>query len=119
MWSARCAPAPPGTFRTAAAEELPIAIGVVLKGGRYLHPALASEVLVQLAAPDSDPVSALSDRELQVLRMIGAGKSVKQISNELSLSEKTISTYRTRLLTKLGLEGTSELMRFAIDRRLA
>lgn len=105
--------------KTAAAEELPTAIRVVLDGHRYLQPALASDIVAELAGPVADPVSALSDRELQVLRMIGAGKSVKQISNELSLSEKTISTYRTRLLAKLGFARTAELMRFAIERGLA
>ncbi len=104
--------------KQSAADELPTAIGSVLAGDRYVDPLLVPDMVAQLGRPD-DGVAILSDRELQVLRLIGSGKSVKQISGELSLSEKTVSTYRTRLLKKLGLQGTAELIRYAVERHLA
>ena len=62
---------------------------------------------------------ALSGRELKVTRLIGFGKSVKEIADGLALSEKTISTYRTRILTKLKLKSTAELMRYALKNHIA
>jgi DNA-binding NarL/FixJ family response regulator len=61
---------------------------------------------------------SLSDRELQVLRMLGSGKTVKEIGHELSLSEKTISTYRARILEKMNLRTTADLIRYAIHSEL-
>ena len=60
----------------------------------------------------------LSDRELEVLRLLGQGKSVSVIAEELRLSVKTISTYRARILEKLSCESTGELIRYAIEARL-
>src|SRR5947199_240210 len=60
----------------------------------------------------------LSDREFQVLRMIGSGKAVKDIADELSLSVKTVSTYRSRILEKTGMKTTAELIRFALRSQL-
>lgn len=60
----------------------------------------------------------LSDREFQVLRMIASGKSVKEIAEELSLSVKTVSTYRARVLEKMGMKTTVELIRYALKARL-
>jgi PAS domain S-box-containing protein len=62
---------------------------------------------------------ALSGRELEVTRLIGFGRTVKEIAAGLALSEKTVSTYRTRILTKLNLKSTAELMRYALKNRLA
>jgi DNA-binding NarL/FixJ family response regulator len=61
----------------------------------------------------------LSDREHEVLGLIGAGKSVGEIATELSLSPKTVSTYRTRILQKLGLRTSAELIRYALQHQLA
>ena len=61
---------------------------------------------------------ALSDREYQVMCMIASGKTVKEIGEELSLSVKTVSTYRSRILDKMRLKGNAELTRYAIDNRL-
>jgi DNA-binding NarL/FixJ family response regulator len=106
--------------KTAAADELPTAIRTALSGGTHVNSAVGAELAAAVAGKRTEaPHAALSDRELQVLRMIGAGKSVKQIAAELALSEKTISTYRTRLLDKLVLENTAELIRYAIERGLA
>jgi len=73
------------------------------------------------AAGPGDRVAAhevLSDREYQVLRMLGSGRTVSEIAAELGLSVKTVSTYRVRVLEKLGMRTTAELMRYAIERRL-
>jgi DNA-binding CsgD family transcriptional regulator len=60
----------------------------------------------------------LSDREFQVLRMIASGKSVKEIADEISLSIKTVSTYRTRILEKTGMKTTADLIRYALQTQL-
>lgn len=104
--------------KSAASEELPGAVRTLLAGKIHVDAARAGEVVAHLVGGSDDVVSSLSDRELQVLRMIGVGRSVKQISIELALSEKTVSTYRTRLLKKLGLEGTGDLIRYAVEHGL-
>jgi len=68
-----------------------------------------------------DPIGSperLSDRELQVLCMIGGGKALNQIAEEIHLSVNTVRTYRTRILEKIGVKGTSELIHYAITHRL-
>ena len=100
-----------------AADELVAAVRKVLGGGRYVSAAVAEKLAGRVAAgddPGAPPHALLSDRELQILRLVGAGKSVKEIGADLALSEKTVSTYRTRVLEKLGLRTTAELIRYAI-----
>jgi two-component system invasion response regulator UvrY len=97
-----------------AEEELLAAVEKILSGGKYVTAALAEVLAGAVGGASARPHEELSDREFQVLRMIGAGRTVKQIGTELHLSEKTISTYRTRMLEKLKLETTSELVRYAI-----
>lgn len=98
------------------ASELVIgALDKVLKGGTYISAALAEE----LAQRITDPVAkssheTLSDREYQIMSALAAGKTVKEVSFELGLSVKTVSTYRTRLLRKLKLSTTAELIRYAL-----
>jgi len=105
--------------KNTAAEVVPNAIRKVLAGGIYVSNALAEDLAQSLAGPSSKtPQENLSDREFQVLRLIGGGKSVKEIAFELSLSVKTVSTYRTRLLHKLNLSGTAELIRYALKEGL-
>jgi DNA-binding NarL/FixJ family response regulator len=101
--------------KQSAPEELVRAAVKALQGGKYVSAALAEHMADQLSASDRRPAhSALSDRELQVLRMLALGKTVKSVAAELSLSAKTISTYRTRLLEKLSLRTTAELIRYAL-----
>jgi len=69
-------------------------------------------------AQQTAPHETLSDREYQILCLIGAGVTVRQIADQLSLSIKTVSTYRTRLLRKMNLETNAELMRYALDNQL-
>jgi DNA-binding NarL/FixJ family response regulator len=103
--------------KDSAPTELVNAIEEVRRGRRYLgarRPAWAQ-------APDRSadlPHDALSDREYQVLRMLGSGKTVSEIAGVLSLSVKTVSTYRIRLLEKLQMHSNAELMRYAIENGL-
>jgi DNA-binding NarL/FixJ family response regulator len=91
----------------------------VLSGGRYVSVTLAERLAYDLRLGSDAPVQELlSDREFQVLRMIGSGKTVKDIADELSLSAKTVSTYRSRILEKTGMKTTAELIRFALRSQL-
>lgn len=94
--------------------ELVGAVKKAIAGTRYLSPGLMERIAEQAIEPKHLPHEELSDRELQVLRMIAMGKSVKDIGIELALSEKTISTYRTRILAKMKLGTNAELMRYAL-----
>jgi DNA-binding NarL/FixJ family response regulator len=106
--------------KQSAPEELARAVRKVLVGGRYISDALADQLAVEVAADTSRPVhELLSDREFTVLRLLASGKTVKQIAGELALSVKTVSTYRSRILEKTGMRTTAELMRYAIERKLA
>lgn len=105
--------------KTRAAEDLVAAIQTILDGRTYVSPTLAEYLARNVTRRlDGADESALSDRELQVLSLLGRGKSVSQIGEQLSLSVKTVSTYRANLLRKLGLTTTGELIRYAIEHRL-
>ena len=99
--------------------ELVKAINKVIEGGRYVSAALAETLGADLARDtDTAPHETLSDREFEVLRWIGLGKTVTEIANLLSLSDKTVSTYRARLLEKMGLKTNAQLIRYAIRNKL-
>ena len=105
--------------KESAAEELVGAIKKVLAGGRYVSAALAEALAKNLSSVAvKPPQELLSDREFQVLRLIASGKIVSEIAKELSLSVKTISTYRTRILEKMGLRNNAELMHYAMQHQL-
>ncbi len=100
-------------------EELIKAIRKVVSGGRYVSPALAEKLAFEIDAASGRPShEALSDREFQVLQMIAAGRSVKEIAEELALSVKTVSTYRARILEKMNLKTNADLIHYAIQNRL-
>jgi two-component system invasion response regulator UvrY len=105
--------------KESASDELIKAIRKVNAGGKYISPSLAEKIAYAL---DEDagklPHETLSDREYQVLCLIGAGKTVSQIADTLALSVKTVSTYRTRILEKMRMENTAELMHYAVQNRL-
>jgi two-component system, NarL family, invasion response regulator UvrY len=105
--------------KDSAPTELVKAVSEVIAGRRYLNP-LVIEELVTHAQPDSErrPHEALSDREYQVLRMIASGLTVSQVATRLSLSVKTISTYRARVLEKMNMRTTAELMHYGIQQGL-
>jgi DNA-binding NarL/FixJ family response regulator len=105
--------------KESAPEELVTAIRKVLNGGQYISASVADELVLHARHDDDQPVHKhLSDREYQVLCLIAAGKEVKEISTELSLSAKTISTYRARLLEKMNLKTNAELTHYAIQNGL-
>jgi two-component system invasion response regulator UvrY len=101
--------------KSSAPEELISAIHKVSAGGRYISATLAEKMAESLMSESEKPLTnLLSARELEVLGLFSTGKSVAQIAIELSLSPKTISTYRGRLLDKLKLSTTADLIRYAI-----
>jgi two-component system invasion response regulator UvrY len=101
-------------------QEIVRAVQAVAAGGRYLTPAVAERLADDLARnTDGELHEALSDREFEVMVLLGAGKSVRQIATELSLSYSTISTYRGRILQKLGLQTDAALIRYALRNGLA
>jgi DNA-binding NarL/FixJ family response regulator len=110
--------------KDSAPEDFVTAIEQARRGRRYIGPANAvgdeaSELLAAWPAESqSSPHESLSDREYQVLRMLGSGLTVSDIARALTLSVKTISTYRTRVLDKLGMRSNAELMRYAIENSL-
>jgi DNA-binding NarL/FixJ family response regulator len=106
------------TKETASAEVVG-AVQTVLCGGKYISSSLAQRLASNLNAPaQKAPHETLSDREYQVLRMIAAGKSVKEISFDLSLSVKTVSTYRTRIMAKMGFKTNAQVIRYAMREKL-
>jgi two-component system invasion response regulator UvrY len=106
--------------KESAPEDLIKAIRKLLAGGRYVSPTLAEQLAVDLRDGDGQPAhESLSDREFEILRMIASGKSVGQISRELHLAVTTISTYRARILEKMKLTSTADLIRYALQNRLA
>jgi two-component system, NarL family, invasion response regulator UvrY len=103
--------------KSAPPEEMIKAVTEVLAGRPYA-PAGVADGASKGQGSKGLRHEVLSDREYQVLRMIGTGKTVSEIAAELSLSVKTISTYRARVLEKMGLRTTAELMHYVIDHRL-
>jgi two-component system invasion response regulator UvrY len=99
--------------------ELLEAINKVIEGGKYVSSALAEKLIGDLQrGSDRPPHEALSDREFEVLRLIASGKTVREIADLLSLSDKTISTYRARLLEKMEMKSNAELTHYAIRNKL-
>lgn len=105
--------------KESAPEELIKAIRKVLAGGRYVSPALAEVLALDLGREADQPLhERLSDRELEVLRLIGSGKAISQIAEMLHLSVTTVSTYRARILEKMSMATTAELMNYALRNQL-
>jgi len=101
--------------KESAPEELAKAIRKVLAGGQYVSPALAEKLALRVRKDIAlTPHETLSDREYEVMSHIASGKTVTEIAGELSLSPKTISTYRARVLEKLGVKNSAEIAQYAI-----
>ena len=99
--------------------ELLKAIKKVSKGGRYLSPTLAETLVFDIErGTDRPPHAALSDREFEVMKLIASGRKVTEIAGILSLSDKTISTYRARILEKMNMKTNAEIIRYAIQNKL-
>jgi len=105
--------------KESAPEELIKALRKVLAGGRYVSPALAERLAIDLSKDTRLAAhEELSDREFEVLRMIASGRTVSQIAEELHLSVPTVSTYRARILEKMNMTTTAELMHYALRNHL-
>ena len=98
-------------------DELVKAIMAVHDGGIYIFPGVADEVLAHLRRPKRQRVGleALSEREFAFLRILGTGKTLQQCADQMNISPSTASTYRARIMEKLNLQTTSELIRFALE----
>lgn len=103
-----------------APEEIVKAVEAATVGRRYVSPVIAEHLIgvVIQGGDDRPPHESLSDREFEVLRLIGTGETASQIAQRLCLSVKTVSTYRARLLEKLGLENNSQAMKYVVDHGL-
>lgn len=105
--------------KESASEELISAIRIISRGGKHISISLAEKIACHLKADrDMPPHESLSDREYEVLCLIASGKPVKNISDTLSLSAKTISTYRSRILRKMNLQNNAEITHYAIKNQL-
>jgi DNA-binding NarL/FixJ family response regulator len=106
--------------KDAADSELVTAVSRLARGGKYFGPEVLERVALGLHPDREDrPHERLSDREYQVLRMIGGGKTVSEIATELVLSVKTISTYRARVLEKMKMRTNAELTHYAVRHGIA
>jgi DNA-binding NarL/FixJ family response regulator len=105
--------------KLSAPEELLNAIRKVALGGKYVSPELAEKLAFDLEKNADKPLhERLSDREYEVMCMIAAGKTITEIAQQLSLSAKTISTYRARILEKMQMKNNAEMMLYAIKQGL-
>jgi DNA-binding NarL/FixJ family response regulator len=105
--------------KESAPDELVQAIRKVYRGGKYISASLAESLVFALGTKSDRPMhEGLSDREYQILTMIASGKTVSEIGTELSLSVKTISTYRARVLEKMNMRTNAELTHYVIENQL-
>ncbi|MBP7528860.1 MAG: response regulator transcription factor [Syntrophorhabdaceae bacterium] len=105
--------------KESAPDELVMAIRRISEGRKYITNSLAEKLVGVIERPTDVPLhSTLSEREFRVMVMIASGRSIKQISEELFLSIKTVSTYRTRILKKMNFKNNSELIRYSIENGL-
>jgi len=106
--------------KNSAAEELILAIRTVLAGKKFVSPALTQELVDHLRIDEKRPAhEKLSDREFQVLLLIGSGQTVSQIADKLNLSVSTVNTYRTHILEKMNLKTNVELVRYVFENHLS
>jgi DNA-binding NarL/FixJ family response regulator len=104
-------------IKESAPDELSIAVEKILKGQRYITQSIAERIFDTVNTAELS-YQSLSNRELEVMILIAKGKSLKEIGNLLSLSEKTISTYRTRILEKMNMKSNAEIVKYALQNKL-
>ena len=106
--------------KDSAPEDLVTAVRKIVRGGKYFSWRVVDMLLCAPGANgDTEyPHELLSDREFQILRLFGSGKTIKEIAGELALSPPTVSTYRSRILEKMRMRTTAELVRYAVQNRL-
>lgn len=101
-------------------DVLLTAIRKVASGGKYIVPELAEKLVFDMSlGGERQPHTLLSDRELEVFRLLAAGKGVNEIAEQLCISNKTVSTHKTRLMEKMNLASTADLVRYALEHGLA
>ena len=105
-------------MKEGAPDELVKAIRKVNAGGKYVSASLVEKLVSHLDASDKPPHENLSNREFQILCMIARGKSLKSIADELCVGEKTVSTYRSRIMEKMKMSTNSDLTRYALENHL-
>ncbi len=105
--------------KDSAAEELVNAVKQIIITGRYISPSIAIKLAENIGKDSTIEIhQSLSDREYEVLKMIGSGKTVSEIAQTLTLSVNTISTYRNRILEKMKLQNNSEVISYVIENKL-
>jgi len=104
--------------KAAAPEQLIVAFEKIVRGGRYISEAVAERLAVSAGGELGAPHDRLSQREFEVMRGIASGETVSAIADRMHISVKTVSTYRTRLLEKMGMATNAELTKYAITNGL-
>lgn len=104
--------------KDAAAEELLLAVRKIAENGKYISESLADCIALQLNNDGQPLHEKLSQREFEIMLQLAAGKSLKEIGEELFISNKTVSTYRTRIMEKMSLEKNTDLARYCIENQL-
>ncbi|MBU1576483.1 MAG: response regulator transcription factor, partial [Candidatus Edwardsbacteria bacterium] len=105
--------------KKSAPDELGMAITRITQGRRYITSSLAEQLADVLHGEhEGAPHESLTDREYQILLMIASGKRLKEIAGELTLSPKTVSTYRGRILEKMGIQSNADIVRYAIEHKI-
>ena len=105
--------------KDSAAEELVKAINIILTNNKYFSDKVVQAITTSMFnSKDINPEAILSNREFEVMCLIGKGKTLKEIGEQLFISEKTVSTYRSRILEKLKLKNNSELIKYVLVNKL-
>jgi two-component system, NarL family, invasion response regulator UvrY len=104
--------------KESAPDELVKAVRKIISGGKYVSSSLAERLFTDIDASGKPRHEKLSDREFEIMRMIAQGKAIKKIAEELYLSGKTVSTYRTRLLEKMNMTTNAEIINYALKNKL-
>lgn len=104
--------------KASAVDDLEAAVARIRSGRRYVGPELAEQLLSSVEGEADEPHKSISDREMQVLLGLAGGASVTEIGQQLSLSPKTVSTYRARLYEKLGFDSVADVVRYALEHDL-
>ncbi len=104
--------------KDSASAQLVGAIRKVAAGGVHISDAVAANLISAVAGGDAPPHAALSDREFEVFKLLAAGRAPTEIAAQMHLSVKTVSTHKARILQKLNLGGTAELVRYALEHGL-
>lgn len=100
-------------------EKLLAAIRKVAGGGRFIDPGIAEQLAFEVLTPENSfPHALLSDREFEIFRLLAAGQSVNEIAEKLSISNKTVSTHKARLLEKMNFSSVADLVRYAVRHNL-